>query len=62
MRSFNPTEPALLHDQLNDKVISWAAGRDELAHWRKYARPDHQEGVIAWDGALIDGWCEPLGA
>jgi len=61
MARFNPAEPALLHDQLNDKVIPWGATQEELTHWRKYARPDHQEGVMAWDGALIDGWREPPG-
>ena len=60
MNSFYPAQPALLHDQLNDKIIPWSATREELDSWRQHANP-HSEGVVEWDGLLLDGWCEPLG-
>jgi hypothetical protein len=58
MSTFDPTRPALLHDQLNDKMLAWTG--EELAGWREHANP-HSQGIIEWDGLLLDGWCEPLG-
>lgn len=57
MSEFDPSQPAILHDRLNDKIITWTG---ELADdWRKYAR--HSEGVVEWDGRLFDGWGNVLG-
>jgi hypothetical protein len=58
METFDPTEPALLHDQLNDEIMPWIGEQPE--EWRKYARKD-SEGVVAFEGHLFDGWAEPLG-
>jgi hypothetical protein len=35
MSTFDPTQPALLHDQLNDKTFAWTG--EHLASWREYA-------------------------
>jgi hypothetical protein len=58
MSTFNPSQPALLHDQLNDDTFAWTG--EQADHWRQHAK-EASEGVIGWDGCLIDGWCEPLG-
>jgi hypothetical protein len=60
MHAFDPTRPALLHDQLNGKIIPWSAAPEEVKSWRQHANT-HNEGVIEWEGLLLDGWCEPLG-
>lgn len=53
--SLDPTKPALVHDQLNDRVFEW---RPEWAPTWQTRRP-HEDGVVEWDGLLIDGW-EPM--
>ena len=55
MVSFDPTQPALVHDQLNDKVFEWKPEWASTWHNRR----DHAPGVFEWDGRLLDGW-EPL--
>jgi hypothetical protein len=58
MSEFDPLEPALLHDRLNDRIIPWTGEDGEL--FRRFARfqPD---GTVSWDGFMLDGWDEPLG-
>ena len=56
--TFDPTQPALLHDRRNDKIIPWTG--EDADRWNQEAR-EHGEGVIEWDGHLIDGWANPLG-
>jgi hypothetical protein len=58
MSEFDPSEPAVLHDATNDKMIAWTG--ELAAEWQKWASP-FEEGVMNWDGVLIDGWTEPLG-
>lgn len=58
MSEFDPSQPAVLHDSLNGKIIPWT-GEDQ-DRWRRFAKP-HAEGVIAWEGHLIDGWGNVLG-
>ncbi len=60
MSEFDPAKPAILHDALNDQIITWTADKEDVEHWREHAVP-HAEGVIAWDGLLIDGWGNVLG-
>ena len=58
MNEFDPSQPAVLHDQRNDQIVTWTA---ELAdNWRQYAS-DRGDGVIEWDGLLFDGWGNVLG-
>jgi hypothetical protein len=58
MNGFDPSKPAILHDQLNDQIIPWTG--EDAEHWRRYASP-HAPGVIEWDGLLIDGRGNVLG-
>jgi len=52
MVTFDPTRPADVHDQLNDKIIRWDP--EWPATWR--TRREHAPGVFEWDGLLLDGW------
>jgi len=58
MNTFNPEIPCRVHDQLNDQIIEWQA------QWAPLYR-DHavlyDEGVIVWDGLLLDGWRPVVG-
>jgi len=58
MSEFDPAEPAILHDCLNDTILPWTGELKD--DWLRGARP-HAQGVIAWGGRLFDGWDEPLG-
>ena len=51
---FDPSKPALVHDQLNDDTFEWQSEKS-LEHYRQYAH-EHATGLIAWDGLLLDGW------
>jgi len=58
MDDFDPSEPAILHDRLNDTVVTWTG--DKADEWRQYARP-YALGVIEFDRLLFDGWGNVLG-
>jgi len=58
MRDFNPAEPAILHDAVNDCIVTWDWERAD--DFRKNAVYDAQ-GRIAWDGHVFDGWGNVLG-
>lgn len=58
MSSFDPSMPALLHDQLNDAMVPWTG--EQAEHWRQHTSA-YRGNMIEWDGSLYDGWCEPLG-
>jgi hypothetical protein len=59
MSEFDPTKPALVHDQLNDKMFDWQPER-YLEHYQQYATLDFDldKGLVEWDGLLLDGWKE----
>ncbi|OSJ36981.1 hypothetical protein BSZ19_01545 [Bradyrhizobium japonicum] len=57
MATFNPAEPCRVHDALNNTFIDWKP--EWAARYREYAAP-HDEGVIAFDGLLLDGWVQLL--
>ncbi len=53
MDTFAPDMPCRVHDGLNDQIIEWcpqwaAMYREHASKW--------DEGVVAWDGLLLDGW------
>jgi len=58
MDDFDPSEPAILHDRLNDKIVAWTG--EEAAEWKKHAKP-HTVGVVEFGGLLFDGWGNVLG-
>jgi hypothetical protein len=53
MAEFDPSQPALVHDCVNDQMMEWSP--DWRDNYRKYARPD-APGVVAFGGLLLDGW------
>ena len=58
MADFDPTQPAILHDVLNDRIVTW--------DWEKHADFNknalvHADGHVAWDGQVFDGWGNVLG-
>lgn len=57
MSEFDPTKPAILHDELNDQAFEWSGAREQFSHWQKYAKW-HTESVITWCGHLFDRWRE----
>ena len=58
MKDFNPSEPAILHDVLNDKIVTW--DWQHADEWRNNAVYD-QDGRAAFDGIVFDGWGNVLG-
>jgi hypothetical protein len=58
MREFDPAKPGVLHDQQSDSMLAWTGEREgdfrRLAKWRA-------DGLVEWDGGLLDGWVEALG-
>jgi hypothetical protein len=58
MATFNPSEPAILHDSLTDKIKTWTG--EDTEDFRKTAivRP---EGTIEWRQFVFDGWGNVLG-
>ena len=58
MKDFDPGEPAILHDAVNDCIVSWDWERAE--DFEKNAVYD-AEGRVAWHGRVFDGWGNVLG-
>jgi len=55
MDEFDPSEPSLVHDRLNDRTLPWSPAFkrsfEALAH-------EQEPGVISYDGLQLDGWLE----
>ena len=58
MRNFDPSQPAVLHDRLTDRMETWTG--DDAADFRErsVSRPD---GTVEWGRFLFDGWGNVLG-
>jgi hypothetical protein len=58
MRDFDPSQPAVLHDRVTDRMETWTG--DDAADFRQrsVARPD---GTVKWGRFLFDGWGNVLG-
>jgi hypothetical protein len=54
MAEFDPSKLALVHDKLNDQMIDWEPERHGTDY--KAGHRDLGDGVIEWDGLLLDGW------
>jgi hypothetical protein len=52
METFDPDRPCQVHDGLNEQVIGW---RSEWASMYREHGAKWDEGVVAWDGLLLDG-------
>ena len=58
MSTFDPSEPAILHDMLNDTIIPWTG--EDAANFKQFANYD-DDGTVEWDGLIFDGWGNVLG-
>lgn len=58
MDTFDPTEPAVLHDLLSDTIITWTA--EEAEDYRRTSRPG-EDGTVIWKVYVFDGWGNVLG-
>jgi hypothetical protein len=58
MDTFDPTEPAVLHDLLSDTIITWTA--EEAEDYRRTSRPG-EDGTVIWNAYVFDGWGNVLG-
>jgi hypothetical protein len=56
MSKFDPSKRSMVHDALNDKTFPWEPEK-YLEHYREHAEK-HSDGVVGWDGLLLDGWYE----
>jgi hypothetical protein len=58
MATFDPSEPAILHDYVTGKIETWTG--EDAADYRKNAisRPD---GAVEWRHFVFDGWGNVLG-
>jgi len=56
MALFDPTRAGQqVHDRLNEQVIDWNPERHGR-NWQEHGHRDFGDGVIEWDGLLLDGW------
>jgi hypothetical protein len=53
MTTFNPDVACRVHDKLNERILTW---KQEWADdYRRWAE-EFDDGIIEWDGLLLDGW------
>ena len=53
MSEFDPSQPALLHDALNDRTIAWDP--EFVLRFRQWAIPLGAR-MVGYDGIFLDGW------
>ena len=53
MKAFDPSQPAMLQDRVNDQLVEWSP--DAEAAYRKFAT-EVEPGVVSFDGVLFDSW------
>ena len=58
MKDFDPSEPAILHDQVSNTIVTWS-GEDANAFQRSFIA--REDGTVAWNGFVFDGWGHVLG-
>jgi hypothetical protein len=58
MTDFDPSEPAILHDQVSDAIVTWSGEEADEFRRSSVVQPD---GTVAWNGLLLDGWGNVLG-
>ena len=58
MKTFNAAEPAILHDRVSDRIVTWT-GEDAADFLR--GKIDRSDGTVAWKGFEFDGWGNVLG-
>jgi hypothetical protein len=58
MREFDPSEPALLHDRVTQRIETWTG---ELANDFRERSVSQEDGSVKWDRFIFDGWGNVLG-
>jgi hypothetical protein len=58
MSTFDPTQPAVLHDRVKDGIETWTG---EDAQDYKNAAVMRGDGAVEWRGFIFDGWGNVLG-
>ena len=58
MTTFDPSQPAILHDRFTDKIETWTGEDAADYHENALAGPD---GTVEWRGFVFDGWGNVLG-
>ena len=53
MSQFDPDRPAILHEKAGDRTFDWSP--EWASHYRIFSRR-FGDGMIFWDGLLLDGW------
>jgi hypothetical protein len=56
--TFDPTEPAILHDGVCDKTETWTG--EEASDYGQNAVPS-PDGTVEWRHFVFDGWGSVLG-
>jgi hypothetical protein len=56
MKEFNPVRRSRVHDAFNDLTFLWRTRWAD--HWRLHAWVA-SDGLVYWDGLILDGW-EPI--
>jgi hypothetical protein len=58
MATFDPSEPAILHDCVTDQIETWTG--EDAADYRNNAIST-QDGTVNWRHFVFDGWGNVLG-
>lgn len=58
MKTFDPAEPAILHDRNADKIETWTG--EHAADFRQNA-VTNADGSVEWREFVFDGWGNVLG-
>jgi hypothetical protein len=53
MKDFNRSEPAILHDQISDTIVTWSG---EEANAFRCSHVQREDGTTARNGFVFDGW------
>jgi hypothetical protein len=56
VRIWDSSRRLVVHDALNDHMFPWEPEK-YLENYREYAEKEY-DGVVRWDGLLLDGWYE----
>ncbi len=58
MITFDPTQPAILHDRVNDTIQAWTGEDAQEYQDEAVMRAD---GAVEWRDFIFDGWGNVLG-
>jgi hypothetical protein len=58
MKDFDASEPAILHDRVSGRIISWSG--EEAGDFVR-TKIERSDGTVAWKEFVFDGWGNVLG-